>query len=68
VLRVILALLEEDNSQQFSTELWDWWNMVSHVLGKRVYADDQYSRVQFLQVIPEGVNTATAPQSPSAGD
>jgi hypothetical protein len=29
VLRVILALLDEDNSQQFSSELWDWWNMVS---------------------------------------
>jgi hypothetical protein len=68
VLRVILALLEEDNSQQFSTELWDWWNMASPVLRTGFHADDQYSRVQFLQVIPEGVNTATAPQSPSAGD
>lgn len=29
VLRVILALLGEDNSEQFSSELWDWWNMVS---------------------------------------
>lgn len=28
VLRVILALLSEDNSEEFSTELWDWWNMV----------------------------------------
>jgi hypothetical protein len=32
VLRVILALLDEDNSQQFSSELWDWWNMVSLLL------------------------------------
>jgi len=34
VLRVILALLDEDNSQQFSSELWDWWNMVSPLVVK----------------------------------
>lgn len=42
VLRIILTLLSMTTEPElFSQNVWDWWNM--------------YSRVQFLQVIPEGM-------------
>ncbi len=40
MLRIILALLHTAAEPvNFSQNVWDWWNM--------------YSRVQFLQVVPD---------------
>lgn len=59
VLRIILALLSMTPEPiNFSQNVWDWWNMVSRVCGVGCckgsrLTKTQYSRVQFLQVIPD---------------